>query len=95
MFAQCPQVTTMGDRTAGSSANPRFVETKGKIKVRLPRWDDRTPRQEVIEGKGIAPKVVVDAKESEFTDANDPVVKRALELLRAQPDDERKAGKRD
>jgi hypothetical protein len=94
MFAQCPQVTTMGDKTGGSSANPRFVETKGKIKVRLPRWDDRTPKQEVIEGKGVPPKVAVDSKESDFDDQHDPVLSKALATLRAEPEDERKPGKR-
>ena len=94
MFAQCPQVTTMGDKTAGSSGNPRFVETKGKIKVRLPRWDDRDPQQNPIEGKGIPPGVQVAAKQEQFTPTSDPVLSKALETLRAIPEDERVAGKR-
>ena len=95
MFAQCPQVTTMGDRTAGSSGNPRMVETRGKIKVRLPRWDDRDPQQNVIEGKGIPPEVQVDAKPEELTKTSDPVFKKALATLRDVPDDERQAGRRE
>jgi C-terminal processing protease CtpA/Prc len=85
----------MGDKTAGSSGNPRFVETRGKIKVRLPRWDDRDPQQNVIEGKGIPPEVQVDVKPEELTKTSDPVFKKALETLREIPDDERAAGRRD
>jgi C-terminal processing protease CtpA/Prc len=95
MFAQCPQVTTMGDRTAGSSGNPRMVETKGKINVRLPRWDDRDPQKNPIEGKGVAPKIAVAAKPEQFTDKDDPVFEQALAKLREIPEDERKAGKRE
>jgi len=48
----------------------------------------------VIEGKGVPPKVQVDTKESDFTDQKDPVLAKALETLRAEPEDERKPGKR-
>jgi hypothetical protein len=50
MLAQCPQVTTLGDRTAGSSANPRRLELPGEITVNLPRWIDLDPG-----GKPISP----------------------------------------
>jgi hypothetical protein len=94
MLAQCPQVTTLGDRTAGSSGNPRTVETKGRIEVRLPRWDDRDPQKNPIECVGLAPKVPVASKPTDFTDRFDPVFAKALETLRAIPEDEHASGRR-
>ncbi len=94
MFAQCPQVTTMGDRTGGSSGNPRRIELEGGIQVNLPRWHDMDPAGNPIEGVGIAPEVVVKAKPEEFTSVKDPVLDAALALLRKTPKGERKPGKR-
>jgi len=94
MFAQCPQVTTMGDRTGGSSGNPRLIELEGGIKVNLPRWNDMDPAGNPIENVGSAPKVKVEAKPEEFTAAKDPVLDAALEFLRKSPEAERRPGKR-
>jgi hypothetical protein len=38
MMAQCPQVTTMGDHTCGSSGNPQFIDLPGKIQISMPQW---------------------------------------------------------
>jgi len=94
MFAQCPQVTTMGDRTGGSSGNPRLLELEGGIKVNLPRWNDMDPAGNPIENVGIAPEVRIEARPEEFTPLKDPVLDAALEHLRKQPGPERKPGKR-
>ena len=94
MFAQCPQVTTMGDRTGGSSGNPRTIELEGGILVNLPRWNDMDPAGNPIENVGVSPEVKVEAKPEEFTAVKDPVLDAALELLRKIPDAERKPGKR-
>ncbi|MBK8180903.1 MAG: hypothetical protein IPK67_18820 [Planctomycetes bacterium] len=94
MFAQCPQVTTMGDRTGGSSANPRRIELEGGIQVNLPRWNDMDPDGNPIEHVGVAPKVEVRAKPEEFTATKDPVLEAALALLRKTPESQRKPGKR-
>ena len=56
MLAQCKQATTMGDRTAGSSANPRQIELPGKIVVNLPRWIDLDPDGKPIDTAGVAPR---------------------------------------
>lgn len=94
MLAQCPQVTTMGDRTAGSSANPRLLELEGNIKVNLPRWLDMDPSGKSIEDVGIDPKVKVDIAPEKFTNDKDPVIDAALELLRKTPAEKRAPGKR-
>jgi hypothetical protein len=95
MLAQCPQATTMGDRTAGSSANPRQIELPGKIVVNLPRWIDLDPDGKPIDTAGVAPRVPIAAKESDFTPTADPVMAAALKRLREIPATDRKPGKRD
>ncbi len=94
MFAQCPQVTTMGDRTGGSSGKPRTLELEGGIKVNLPTWIDMDPVGNRIENVGVAPKVKIEAKPEELTPVKDPVLDAALEFLRKTPKAERKPGKR-
>lgn len=94
MFAQCPQVTTMGDRTGGSSGNPRTIELEGGIVVNLPRWNDTDPEGHPIEGVGAPPKIKVDAKPAEYTNLKDPVLEAALALLRKAPKTEHKPGRR-
>ena len=94
MFAQCPQVTTMGDKTGGSSGNPRTIELEGGIVVNLPRWNDMDPAGNPIENVGVAPKVRIEAKSEDFTALKDPVLDAALAYLRKAPASEHKPGKR-
>ena len=54
-LAQCPQVTTLGDRTAGSSGNPRRVDAGAGIVVNLPRWIDMDPEGKPIDAVGRRP----------------------------------------
>ncbi|MHC4578995.1 MAG: hypothetical protein ACYTED_16495, partial [Planctomycetota bacterium] len=82
MFAQCPQVTTMGDWTGGSSANPRRLELKCGITVNLPRWLDMDPEGHPIEHVGVKPDKLIKAKPEDFTAERDPVLKAALRYLR-------------
>ena len=62
MLSQCPQVTTLGDRTAGSSGNPRVLKAGAGISVNLPRWIDLDAQGKPIDAVGIRPQVVVNAK---------------------------------
>jgi len=94
MLAQAPQVTTMGDRTAGSSANPRAVKLPAKIIVNLPRWLDMDPDGKPIDKVGITPDLRVEAEPEAFTEMSDPVLDAALKHLQKQPESERKPGKR-
>lgn len=83
MLAQCPQVTTMGDRTAGSSANPRRVEAMGGIIANLPRWIDMDPAGKPIDAVGVPPEIPVEAAPEAF-EGDDPVLKAALEEARKE-----------
>ena len=84
MLAQCPQATTMGDRTAGSSGNPRQIQAGAGIVVNLPRWIDMDPDGKPIDFVGISPKIKVDAKPKDFGGDRDPVLSAALEHLRTR-----------
>ena len=92
MFAQCKTVTTLGDRTAGSSANPRRLELPGDIIVNLPRWIDLDPKGKPIDGVGVEPDVVSPANNPSHFKQGDPVFEQALTLLRKSKN--KKPGKR-
>ena len=89
MLAQCPEVTTMGDRSAGSSANPRRLSFDCGIAVNMPRWIDMDPEGQPIERVGIEPEVLLNFPADQFTAENDPVLEAALEHLRKLPKSER------
>jgi len=94
MLAQTPQVTTMGDRTAGSSGNPRPLELPGNIFVSLPRWIDMDPSGKPIDAVGIMPQIKIDVKPEDLAAMRDPVLEAAFRQLRQQPEDQRRPGKR-
>jgi C-terminal processing protease CtpA/Prc len=85
MFAQCPQVTTLGDSTGGSSGNPRSIQLECGITVNQPRWLDRDPEGNPIEHVGVAPEVRIEAAPEAFDDTRDPVLEAALARLRKTP----------
>ena len=93
MMAQAPGAVSMGDRTAGSSANPRRLDLGNGIVANLPRWLDLTVDGKPIDGVGFDPKIPIAAKPQDFTNTNDPVLAAALDHLRKIPNDARKAGK--
>ena len=82
MFAQCPQVTTMGDRTGGSSGNPRQLALACGITVNLPRWLDMDPSGHPIEHIGVRPQKLIAAKPEDFTAERDPVLQAAFDALK-------------
>jgi hypothetical protein len=83
MLSQCPQVVTMGDRTAGSSGNPRQLDAGQGITVNLPRWNHLDASGKPFDAIGISPDVTIEAAQEEFTDERDPVLTAALERLRS------------
>ena len=80
MMKQVPQCTLMGEKSYGSSGNPKPVRLANKVTVFLPSWVALAPDGEPFEGKGISPDVHV-----EFPDEpgdQDPLINAALELLK-------------
>jgi hypothetical protein len=94
MLAKGPDVTTMGDPTAGSSGNPKRLELDGKIVVELPTWRDMDSERNPIEHIGVAPDVTVDYAFEELGENFDPVLARALARLGEVPESERVPGRR-
>src|SRR5262249_2699476 len=92
MLAVCPDVTSVGDRTCGSSGCPKRVDLPGGIAVNVPTWNDLTPEGTPIEDVGVQPEVPVKAAPDAF-DAKDPVMETALALLRKVPAASRHPGK--
>jgi C-terminal processing protease CtpA/Prc len=82
MLAQCPQVATMGDRTAGSSGNPYQLSAGAGIHVNLPRWNPLTADGKPFDRVGIPPAVAIEAGKNAFHDDRDPVLEAALKRLR-------------
>jgi C-terminal processing protease CtpA/Prc len=92
MLAVCPDVTSVGDRTCGSSGRPQRIDLPGGIAVNVPTWNDMTPEGAPIEDVGVQPEVPVKAAPDAF-DAKDPVTEAALALLRKTPSSQRHPGR--
>jgi len=93
MLGTCSNVTTMGDATAGASANPETLELPGGIVVNVPRWNDMDAAGKPIEDVGFPPKVPFAATPTSFTSDKDALVTAAIEKLRKQAKGVRRAGK--
>jgi len=75
-------VTTMGDRTAGSSGNPRRIEAGAGIVVNLPRWLPLDAEGNSLDAVGVPPDVLIKTAPSDFFNMRDPVLAAALRRLR-------------
>jgi C-terminal processing protease CtpA/Prc/outer membrane lipoprotein-sorting protein len=85
MMAECPQVTTMGDRTCGSSGNPKFVNLPSGIRISLPRWIDLLPDGTPLDQHGIKPDVFFASEPDYFKGDRDDLLRKAVDKLTKQP----------
>jgi carboxyl-terminal processing protease len=85
MMAECPQVTTMGDRTCGSSGNPKFVNLPTGIEISLPRWIDLLPDGMPLDERGVKPDVYFPSKQDYFEGDRDDLLRKAVDKLTKQP----------
>jgi carboxyl-terminal processing protease len=81
MMRAAPKVLLVGDRSYGSSGNPKPHEIGGGISVLLPSWKDYLPNGTLLEGSGIVPDVSVPPGADDFQ-TTDPVLDVALARLR-------------
>jgi hypothetical protein len=72
----------VGSKSAGSSGNPKPHDLGNGVVVMLPSWRDMSLEGRGLEGVGVTPDVVVDAKPDQFAQA-DPVLAAALEQVRS------------
>ena len=75
---ELPNVTLVGDRTAGSSGNPGTFPLANGWTYTVSRWIAYTADNQVIEDVGISPDVFVTAGPGDFTQGRDPVLDWAL-----------------
>lgn len=75
---QLPNVTLVGDRTAGATANPGTFPLASGWTYTVSRWIEYTADDRVIEDIGISPRVPVPSSAGDFAQGRDPVLDWAL-----------------
>jgi hypothetical protein len=81
MMRESGQARLFGERTYGSSGNPKPVDLGNGVTVFLSSWRDMLPDGTLLEGKGIEPDEAVKAGDKGFQ-KDDPVLEAALAWLR-------------
>lgn len=81
MMKQAADCTVVGQRTFGSSGNPKPHELGNGVTVVVPSWQSLRLDGTCFEGEGLAPDVEVGFEVAEL-EQRDPILERALELLR-------------
>lgn len=81
MMGELPQVTLMGDHTAGSSGNPKTLKLGNDLQVRMPQWIDYRPDKKPLDAIGIEPDVRFEGGRDAF-EGRDALLAAALERMR-------------
>lgn len=77
-----PNVTTVGDTTAGASGRPMTRELPNGWTYQLSTWVEYTAEKQFFENVGLAPKVYVAAQQADVARGVDPILERAISLAR-------------
>jgi carboxyl-terminal processing protease len=80
MMKQIPNCKLIGDKSYGSSGNPKPYNLGNGVTVWLPSWKDLFPDETCLEGVGIRPDIPVKTDENELRQ-RDPVLEKALKYL--------------
>jgi C-terminal processing protease CtpA/Prc len=75
---ELPNVTIIGDTSAGASGNPLSFTLGGGWSYTVSHWIDYTAEQQIIEDQGIAPAMFVPVTPSDFQQGKDPVIDFAV-----------------
>ena len=75
----------MGDRTCGSSGNPKFVDLPAGVRVSLPQWIDLLPDKTPLDERGVQPDIYFPTKEQHFEGTRDDLLKAAADRLAKLP----------
>ena len=81
MMKQAEQSTLIGQRSYGSSGNPKGHKLKNGVEIVLPSWKALRPDGTCFEGNGIVPDIKVTATDKDLK-KRDPILEKALEHLR-------------
>lgn len=81
MMRQSPHCKLIGERSFGSSGNPKPHDLGNGVTVVLPSWKDMLPDGTVLEGKGVDPDIKVPSKPGDFAN-RDPVLDAAVKELK-------------
>jgi len=81
MMKQVPGCLTIGQKTGGSSGNPKIFDLGNGTSVSVPQWKDLRLDGTCFEGEGLAPDVEVKAGPSDF-ETRDPILDEALRRVR-------------
>lgn len=79
-----PNVTTVGAATGGASGCPRTYTLGNGWDYSVPVCFDMTASHQIIEWNGIAPEVPVSTASVDFKHGGDPVLDKALKLLKTK-----------
>ncbi|MFQ5425281.1 MAG: S41 family peptidase [Phycisphaerae bacterium] len=83
MMKQGRNVKLLGERSFGSSGNPKPHELANRVTVYIPSWKALRPDGTTFEGEGIKPDIEVKASAGSLK-KGDPVIRRALKDLGAK-----------
>ncbi|MBS0196012.1 MAG: S41 family peptidase [Planctomycetes bacterium] len=81
MMKHGANATLIGEKTLGSSGNPRRTDLGNGVQISLPSWRDLMPDGSLLEGVGISPDVAA-GQDANF-ESNDPVLDAALAAVRS------------
>jgi thiol-disulfide isomerase/thioredoxin len=82
MMKQIPNCKLIGDKSYGSSGNPKPYDLGNGVTVWLPSWKDLFPDGSCLEGVGIRPDIPVKANENELRQ-RDAVLEKALKYMQS------------
>jgi len=85
MMGGDPDATTMGDRTCGSSGNPKIIHLPSELTVSVPQWIDYLPDGLPLDERGIQPQVPFPTESGAFEGNRHDLLSAALERLRKAP----------
>jgi hypothetical protein len=82
MMKQVPDCKLIGEKSYGSSGNPKPYELGNEVTIWLPSWKALRPDETCFEGQGIEPDINIVATESQLRE-KDPVLEAALKYLKS------------
>ena len=92
MMSGASNVTTMGDRSCGSSGNPTIVRLPlDMTAVSVPRWIDYLPDGTPLDERGFQPRIPFKATAGAFERNRDDLLVAAVDLLRKAPQPDKSA----